>query len=108
MGRMAESANLYLYYNSEGDREAGPSDRTGAACRSSKARCSLQAVSSASAAGLWQFMPSTGKLYSLEQNLWKDERMGVVESKRAALDYLEKLYAQFGSWQLALGRLQLR
>ncbi len=61
-----------------------------------------QAVSSASAAGLWQFMPSTGKLYSLEQNLWKDERMGVVESTRAALDYLEKLYAQFGSWQLAL------
>src|SRR5260221_7738085 len=47
-------------------------------------------------------MPSTGKLYSLEQNLWKDERMGVVESTRAALDYLEKLYAQFGSWQLAL------
>src|SRR5260370_21590754 len=61
-----------------------------------------EGVARAAAAGLWQFMPSTGKPYSLEQNLWKDERMGVVESTRAALDYLEKLYAQFGSWQLAL------
>src|SRR5260370_25880128 len=61
-----------------------------------------EGVARAAAAGLWQFMPSTGKPYSLEQNLWKDERMGVVESTRAALDYLEKLYAEFGSWQLAL------
>ena len=61
-----------------------------------------QAVSSAQAAGLWQFMPSTGRNYSLEQNLWKDERFGVVESTRAALDYLENLYAEFGSWELAL------
>jgi membrane-bound lytic murein transglycosylase D len=61
-----------------------------------------EAVSFAKAAGLWQFIPSTGKEYSLEQNLWKDERFGVIESTRAALDYLQKLYAEFGDWQLAL------
>jgi len=61
-----------------------------------------EAISFAQAAGLWQFIPSTGRLYSLEQNLWKDERFGVIESTRAALDYLQKLYAEFGDWQLAL------
>jgi len=39
------------------------------------------------AAGLWQFIPSTGKLYQLDQNLWRDERRDVLESTRAALDY---------------------
>src|SRR5260221_514476 len=101
MGRMAERANLYLYYIvKEIEKRGLPTEL--ALLPFVESAMQPQAVSSASAAGLWQFMPSTGKLYSLEQNLWKDERMGVVESTRAALDYLEKLYAQFGSWQLAL------
>jgi membrane-bound lytic murein transglycosylase D len=61
-----------------------------------------EAVSTAKAAGLWQFIPSTGKNYELEQNMWLDERRDVVESTRAALDYLQKLYDQFGDWHLAL------
>jgi membrane-bound lytic murein transglycosylase D len=61
-----------------------------------------EALSSAKAAGLWQFIPSTGKIYELEQNMWLDERRDVVESTRAALDYLQKLYDQFGDWHLAL------
>ncbi len=61
-----------------------------------------EAVSTAKAAGLWQFIPSTGKLYDLEQNLWHDERRDVIESTRAALDYLTKLYNEFGHWHLAL------
>jgi membrane-bound lytic murein transglycosylase D len=61
-----------------------------------------EAVSHAKAAGLWQFIPSTGKIYSLEQNLWKDERRDVIHSTRAALDYLQKLYGDFGDWHLAL------
>ena len=61
-----------------------------------------EAESHAKASGLWQFIPSTGKLYQLEQNLWRDERRDVVESTRAALDYLQKLYSDFGDWHLAL------
>jgi membrane-bound lytic murein transglycosylase D len=61
-----------------------------------------EAVSSAKAAGMWQFMPATGKYFDLKQNLFRDERRGVVESTRAALDYLQKLYGMFGDWHLAL------
>ncbi len=61
-----------------------------------------EALSHAKASGLWQFMPQTGNIFSLQQNFWKDERRDVLQSTRAALDYLEKLYAQFGDWHLAL------
>jgi membrane-bound lytic murein transglycosylase D len=61
-----------------------------------------EAVSSAKAAGMWQFMPATGKYFDLKQNIFRDERRGVVESTRAALDYLQKLYGMFGDWHLAL------
>lgn len=61
-----------------------------------------QAVSSAKAAGMWQFMPATGKFFDLKQNLFRDERRDVLESTRAALDYLQKLYTMFGDWHLAL------
>jgi membrane-bound lytic murein transglycosylase D len=61
-----------------------------------------QAVSSARAAGMWQFMPATGKTFDLKQNVFRDDRRSVLESTRAALDYLQRLYAQFGDWHLAL------
>jgi membrane-bound lytic murein transglycosylase D len=61
-----------------------------------------QAFSSANAAGMWQFVPGTGKDYNLKQNLFKDERRGVLASTDAALSYLQKLYGMFGDWQLAL------
>jgi membrane-bound lytic murein transglycosylase D len=61
-----------------------------------------EAVSSAKAAGMWQFMPATGKYFELKQNMFRDERRDVLESTRAALDYLQKLYDMFGDWHLAL------
>ncbi len=61
-----------------------------------------QAYSKAHASGLWQFIPSTGRLYGLRQNWWYDGRRDVIAATNAALDYLEKLYAQFGDWELAL------
>lgn len=60
------------------------------------------AVSSAQAAGLWQFIPSTGRYYSLEQNRFQDDRRDIQQSTRAALDYLQRLYGMFGDWHLAL------
>ena len=60
------------------------------------------ARSNMKAVGLWQFIPSTGKNYGLKQNWWKDERSNVILSTNASLNYLEKLYKQFGTWELAL------
>lgn len=61
------------------------------------------ALSSAKAAGLWQFIPSTGRAYDLKQNWWVDNRRDVVQSTRAALDYLESLHLMHdGDWFLAL------
>jgi membrane-bound lytic murein transglycosylase D len=61
-----------------------------------------QAVSSANAAGMWQFMPATGKYFDLKQNAFRDDRRDVLASTRAALDYLQKLHGMFGDWHLAL------
>ena len=55
-----------------------------------------RAYSPAGASGLWQFMPSTGRRYGLKQNWWYDGRRDVVESTRAALDYLTRLMQEFG------------
>ena len=55
------------------------------------------------AAGLWQFIPSTGTRFGLEQNKWYDGRRDIVASTRAALDYLRNLHDQFDrDWLLAL------
>jgi len=61
-----------------------------------------QALSSAKASGMWQFMPATGRDFALTQNIFRDDRRDVLASTRAALDYLQRLYAQFGDWHLAL------
>lgn len=61
-----------------------------------------QAYSSAKAAGMWQFIPSTGRDFNLKQNIFKDERRDVIASTDAALTYLQKLYGMFGDWQLVL------
>ena len=61
------------------------------------------AYSRARASGLWQFIPDTGSRFGLKQDWWYDGRRDVVESTRAALDYLQSLHDEFnGDWLLAI------
>ena len=61
------------------------------------------AYSHGRAAGLWQIIPGTGRRLGLRQNWWYDGRRDVIESTRAALDYLQALHEQFdGDWLLAV------
>ncbi len=61
------------------------------------------AYSRARAAGLWQFIPGTGSRFGLKQDWWYDGRRDIVESTRAALDYLQYLHDEFdGDWLLAV------
>ena len=60
------------------------------------------ALSTSRASGIWQFMPSTGTNFGLKQTWWFDSRRDVVAATTSALDYLEKLNAEFNDWQLSL------
>ena len=60
------------------------------------------AYSHGRAAGLWQFIPSTGKAYGLKQNWWYDGRRDVIASTDSALTYLSKLSNRFDDWYLGL------
>ncbi len=61
------------------------------------------AYSHGSAAGLWQFIPATGKMFGLKQNFWYDGRRDVDAATDAALDYLTSLGKQFnGDWEQAI------
>jgi membrane-bound lytic murein transglycosylase D len=61
------------------------------------------AYSHGRAAGLWQFIPGTGKMYGLKQDWWYDGRRDIVASTQAALDYLDYLQQRFdGDWLLAI------
>jgi len=61
-----------------------------------------KAYSHAHASGIWQFIPSTGKIYGLRNNYWLDERRDPLKSTVAAARYLKKLYSEFNDWHLAL------
>jgi membrane-bound lytic murein transglycosylase D len=99
--RMTERSNKYLFHIIEElERRNMPTEL--ALLPFVESAFNPQAVSSAKAAGMWQFMPATGKHFDLTQNVFRDDRRDVLASTRAALDYLQKLHGMFGDWHLAL------
>lgn len=101
ISRMASRATPYLFHIVEEVEKRGMPTEL-ALLPFVESAMQPEAQSHAKAVGLWQFIPSTGRLYELEQNAWHDQRRDVIESTRAALDYLQKLYDEFGDWHLAL------
>jgi membrane-bound lytic murein transglycosylase D len=67
-----------------------------------ESKCISAAYSKAKASGPWQFIPKTGRLFSLENNIWKDDRRNLELSTEAAIKYLKKLYDLLGDWSLAM------
>ena len=67
-----------------------------------ESRCDIKAKSPVGAAGLWQFMPATGRKYGLAINNYVDERLDPYKATSAAMNYLSDLYARFGDWTLAI------
>ena len=99
--RMSQRAGKYLYYIvDELERRGLPSEL--ALLPFVESAYNPTAYSHAHASGLWQFIPSTGLHYKLEQDDWQDERRDPIASTQAALDYLEYLYEFQGDWYLAL------
>lgn len=101
VARMTERARLYLYYiTEEVERRGMPSEIALLPMIESAFNPSAYSVSRAS--GIWQFIPSTGKKFGMQQNWWYDGRRDVISATNGALDYLQKLHDMFGDWQLAL------
>ncbi|MEW6677078.1 MAG: transglycosylase SLT domain-containing protein [Pseudomonadota bacterium] len=99
--RAAERSRLYLYHIADEVQRRGMPMEI-ALLPMIESAFNPNALSPMKASGIWQFIPSTGKVYGLRQNAWYDGRRDVVEATKAALDYLQNLYAMFGDWELAL------
>jgi len=99
--RMTERSRRYLYFIADEVEKRGmPSEI--ALLPMIESAFNPGALSSARASGIWQFIPSTGKNFGMQQNWWYDGRRDVINATRGALDYLQKLHDQFGAWDLAL------
>ena len=101
MRRLLDNGRRYAYYVLEElERRGMPSEL--ALLPMVESSYNPKALSPARAAGLWQFIPSTGRHYGLSQSWWEDNRKDVVSSTGAALDYLSYLFSLMGDWHLAL------
>lgn len=99
--RMGERARRYLYFITEEVTKRGMPTEI-ALLPMIESAFNPGAYSGARASGIWQFIPSTGKHFGMEQNWWYDGRRDVISATNGALDYLQKLHDQFGAWDLAL------
>src|SRR5690554_1001613 len=101
VNKVVEQARPYLYYIvDELDRREMPLEI--ALLPIVESGYQPFALSSGQAAGIWQFIPATGRVFGLEQNWWYDGRRDVIQSTTAALDYLQKLHNDFNDWELAI------
>ncbi|MBI5918401.1 MAG: transglycosylase SLT domain-containing protein [Nitrosomonadales bacterium] len=101
VARMTERAGRYLYFIvEEVERRGMPTEI--ALLPMIESAFNPSAYSIGHASGIWQFIPSTGKDFGLQQNWWYDGRRDIISATRGALDYLQKLHDQFGDWELAL------
>ncbi len=101
VARMTERSRRYLHYiMQEVERRGMPSEI--ALLPMIESAFNPGAYSTSAASGIWQFIPSTGKHFGMQQNWWYDGRRDVVSATNGALDYLQKLHDQFGDWELAL------
>ncbi len=101
VSRMSERSQRYLYYiTQEVERRGMPSEI--ALLPVIESAFNPGAYSVGRASGIWQFIPSTGKNFGMQQNWWYDGRRDVISATNGALDYLQQLHDQFGDWQLAL------
>lgn len=101
MARIVERSNKYMFYIvTELERRGMPLEI--ALLPMIESAFNPVAHSSAKAAGIWQFIPSTGVNYGMKQDWWADSRRDIVAATNGALDYLSKLHGMFGDWQLAL------
>lgn len=101
LNRLTARTSRYLYHTvTEAERRGIPTEL--ALLPIIESSYDPSATSNAAAAGLWQFIPSTGRIYGLNQSATYDGRRDIIESTRAAYDFLTSLYNQFGSWELAL------
>ena len=99
---MQENAELYLFHIVDSIDERGlPMEL--ALLPAVESNYTPSATSRSGAAGIWQFIRSTGRVYGLEQNNWYDARRDLLASTDAALDYLAYLHKYFdGDWELAI------
>jgi membrane-bound lytic murein transglycosylase D len=102
LDRVFGRSEPYLYYiKSELERRGMPTDL--ALLPVVESAYDPFAYSHGRASGLWQIIPGTGRRLGLKQNWWFDGRRDIVESTRAALDYLQALNTLFdGDWLLAV------
>lgn len=101
VARMTDRARRYLYYiTGEVERRGMPSEI--ALLPMIESAFNPGAYSTSQASGIWQFIPSTGKHFGMQQNWWYDGRRDIVSATNGALDYLQKLHDMFGDWELAL------
>lgn len=101
LSRMLDRSKRYMFYIVEEVEKRGMPTEI-ALLPMIESAFNPKAYSRSHAAGIWQFIPSTGRHFGLSQNWWVDNRRDVIAATDAALDYLQKLHGMFGNWELAL------